>query len=65
MVITLFVFLIAAVVLIDAPELYKKRMYKELAVFVFFLLIGLYLGMVQLFGWPFYNPVVDMIPALE
>ncbi len=61
----LFVFLVAAVVLFDTPYLYKKRMYKELAVFAFFLLIGLYLGMVQLFDWPFYNPVVDIVKVLE
>jgi hypothetical protein len=54
-----FFILVLLIVLLDAPKLVIERNYKELLVYSFFLLIGLYLGMVQLFDWPFYNPIVE------
>lgn len=55
MVIFLFSLLILIVVLLDVPKLIKENRYRELAVYSFFMFIGAYLAMVQLFGWPFYN----------
>lgn len=43
---------------IEIPRLYKEKKYKEIGVFFVLLFMGLYLGMVQLYDWPFYNPFI-------
>jgi|GEM_PF-1078711 len=56
----LFSILIALTILLEVPVLIKQRKLKELLVFAFFSLISIYLGMVQLLDWPFYNPIPEL-----
>lgn len=61
----LFAVLIIGTILLEVPKLLKEHSYRELAVFTFFLLMGFYLGMVQLYHWPFYNPFIELANILE
>ena len=45
-------------IFMELPALYKQKQYKEIGVFIILLLIGFYLGMVQIYDWPFYNPLL-------
>ena len=51
--------LVLAIVSIDVPKLIIEKRMKELAVYSFFMLVGTYLAMVQLFDWPFYNAIEE------
>jgi len=55
-----FSMLILLTIVLDVPALVKQRNFKELLVFAFFSLIYIYLGMVQLFDWPFVNPIPEL-----
>lgn len=48
------------ILVFELPALIKNRWYKEIIVFTLFFLISVYLGMVQFYHWPFYNPL-DML----
>jgi len=61
----LFIALLIIIILLDVPRLLRERSYKELTVFTAFLLMGFYLGMVQLYHWPFYNPIAELATMLE
>lgn len=52
------------ILLLELPTLIKKRWYKEIAVFSVIFLLGVYLGMVQFYHWPFYNPMKVLISLL-
>lgn len=49
---------------IELPALIKNRWYREMAVFGVLFLCGLYMGMVQFFHWPFFNPWDYLLPRL-
>lgn len=44
------------VLAIEAPSLVKNRMYRELKVFSFFFVVGLYFGLAFYFHWPLQGP---------
>jgi hypothetical protein len=46
----------------ELPELWRLRWYKELAVFSVIFLLGFYMGMVQFYHWPFYDPFAAILP---
>ena len=48
----------------ELPDLIKKRWYKEIIVFSVLFLISVYMGMVQFYHWPFYNPLDTLLPIL-
>lgn len=51
--------LIAIFILIlfmELPELIRKKLYKEVAVFMGFYVIGIYLSIAFFYNWPLYNP---------
>jgi hypothetical protein len=63
--VVLFAVLVIFVILLEVPSLLREKSYKELVVFSVFLLLGVYLGMVQLYDWPFYNPIPEWAAMME
>lgn len=53
------------ILVIELPALIKKHWYQEIAVFTVLFLIGVYLGMVQFYHWPFYNPFDTLLLIIE
>lgn len=41
---------------IELPELVRKRLYKEILVFMGFYVFGVYLSVAFFYNWPLYNP---------
>ncbi len=50
------------VLAIELPSLIRNRWYKEMVVFTVLFLCGFYMGMVQFYHWPFYNPWDYLLP---
>ncbi len=48
----------------ELPTLIKNRWHKELVVFSVLFIISVYMGMVQFYHWPFYNPLDSLLPLL-
>jgi hypothetical protein len=48
----------------ELPGLIKKHWYKEILVFSILFLFSVYMGMVQFYHWPFYNPLDSLLPLL-
>ncbi|NLN87677.1 MAG: hypothetical protein GX133_08815 [Syntrophomonadaceae bacterium] len=61
-----FAFLIAYLLIlaIELPPLIRNRWYKEMAVFGVLFLCSVYMGMVQFYHWPFFNPWDHLLPLL-
>lgn len=55
--ISIFIIIIA----LEIPQLIKKSYFKEIGVFIFFFIIGLYMSLAQLYGWKLYNPLEALI----
>jgi len=49
----------------ELPAMIRNRSYKEITVFSVFFIISVYLGMVQFYNWPFYNPLDTLLPLAE
>ncbi len=49
---------------VELPALIKNRWYKETVIFALLFLFSFYLGMVQFYNWPFYNPWDHLLPKL-
>lgn len=59
------ILLVMAASLLDVPTLIRQHAYKDLAVFTVFLLAAIYVAMVQLYDWPFYNPLLVIAEKLH
>ena len=46
----------------ELPALIKNHWHKEIVVFSVFFIISIYMGMVQFYRWPFYNPLDSLLP---
>ncbi|MEA4924795.1 MAG: hypothetical protein VB084_05725 [Syntrophomonadaceae bacterium] len=62
--IMLLVAIYALILVSELPSLIKNRWYKEIMVFSILFLISVYMGMVQFYHWPFYNPLDTLLPIL-
>ena len=49
----------------EMPALVKNRWYKEIAVFSVIFVISVYMGMVQFYDWPFFDPLNTLLPLAE
>jgi len=49
----------------EMPALIKKRWYKEITVFSVLFIISVYMGMVQFYDWPFFDPLNTLLPLAE
>jgi len=59
-------FFIYAVILgVELPALIKNRLYKEIVVFMVFLLVGIYMSLSQFYGWNLYNPFEPWIKYMS
>ena len=65
MVLILAILAFTVVVLIELPGLIKNRLYREIWVFSFLFLIGVYLTFAQLYQWPLPNPLPNLYLLLE
>lgn len=61
----LLVFIYILMLVFEMPALIKNRWYKEIAVFSVLFLISVYMGMVQFYDWPFYNPLNTLLPLVD
>ena len=52
------------ILIFELPDLIKKRWYKEIIVFSVLFIISVYMGGVQFYHWPFYNPLDSIVPLL-
>lgn len=52
----------ALILVFELPALIKNHWHKEIVVFSVFFIFGVYMGMVQFYHWPFYNPLSDLLP---
>ncbi|NLB18970.1 MAG: hypothetical protein GX825_09645 [Syntrophomonadaceae bacterium] len=59
------VFIYILILALELPALLRDRWYKEIAVFAVLFTISVYLGMVQIYDWPFYNIMDTILPALD
>ncbi len=50
---------------LEVPGLWKQRLYKELLVFSLLFCLGIWLGLAQLYGWPLYNPFLEILKFME
>lgn len=64
MIIILIVILIT-ILLLEIPRLFMKSYFKEIAVFLFFYMIGVYMSLAQFYGWYLYNPLQPLISLLS
>ena len=46
----------------ELPALIKNRWYREITIFTLIFLVSVYMGMVQFYHWPFYNPLDALLP---
>jgi len=46
----------------ELPTLIRNKWYKEIVVFSVIFIISVYMGMVQFYDWPFYNPMDALLP---
>ena len=60
----LLVIIYLLILAIELPPLVKNRWYKEIGVFAVLFLCALYMGMVQFYHWPMYNPWDHLLPLL-
>ncbi|KUG05480.1 hypothetical protein ASZ90_017162 [hydrocarbon metagenome] len=60
-----FIIIILFITALDAPKLIEEQAYNELIVFAVFLLLGIYLGMVQLYDLPFYSAMCELALLLQ
>lgn len=61
----IFISIAVFIIVLEVPSLYKEKLYKEIIVFTIILMLGVYLGMVQLHNWPFYNPLNQLVMILS
>ncbi|MGS0745712.1 hypothetical protein ACU70A_07210 [Syntrophomonas erecta subsp. sporosyntropha] len=52
------------IMVLDLPELLKKGLHREIAVFAVLMLVGIYGIIAQLYDWPLYNPFPAIIERL-
>jgi predicted membrane channel-forming protein YqfA (hemolysin III family) len=55
--IVLLVLVFVIIILVDVPPLIKQRMWRELAAFSVFFIIGVVYSLGQFYHWPLPNPV--------
>ncbi len=53
------------ILLLELPALINNRWYREMSVFTVIFIFSVYLGMVQFYNWPFYNPMDTLLPWLD
>lgn len=60
------IWLLAAIYILilgsELPALIKNKWYREITIFTLIFLVSVYMGMVQFYHWPFYNPLDDLLP---
>jgi hypothetical protein len=52
------------ILVLELPTLIRNRWHKEIAVFTVIFIISVYMGMVQFYHWPFYNPMDTLLPLV-
>jgi hypothetical protein len=52
------------IVVLEMPAIIKNHMYREMWTFMAFFVVGLYMSLAQLYGWPLYNPFSPFIAML-
>lgn len=61
----LFAALLVGIILVEVPPLVKEKNYREIIIFSCFLLAAFYLGMVQLYDWPFYSILSELALKMQ
>lgn len=50
---------------LEAPDLWKQKLTRDLVVFCVFLLISAYFGVAQIYGWLTPNPLKWLLPVFS
>lgn len=61
----LFGLLIIFIIILDIPGLIKNKSYKEAFIYMVFLIFGVYMGIVQIYEMPYYNPILELATYWE
>ncbi|HCF48916.1 MAG TPA: hypothetical protein DER60_01455 [Syntrophomonas sp.] len=61
----LFFLLVVFLLALDVPNLRRQRLNKDLLVYTVFMLLAIYLAMVQFYHWPFFNPLLIMAMQVQ
>jgi hypothetical protein len=61
----LFGVLIIGILVMDLPALTRDRLYKEIFVYLVFLIVGVYMGIILIYNLPYYNPFVQLMTFLD
>lgn len=61
MFLAMLIFLYLVILGLELPFLWRKRLYKEMAVFLAFFFIGVYLSLAKFKGYLTYNPLEPLI----
>ncbi|MGE5450107.1 MAG: hypothetical protein ACM3PA_01870 [Methanomassiliicoccales archaeon] len=56
---------IVALFLMEAPQLWQKKLTRDLVVFCCLLAISAYLGTAQVYGWPIPSPLHLLLPLFN
>jgi hypothetical protein len=62
--IIILIVVLTAIFLLEIPRLFNKSYFREIAVFLFFYIIGVYMSLAQFYGWYLYNPLQPLIALL-
>lgn len=52
------------ILVLEIPRLLRKCYFREIAVFLFFFIIGAYMSLAQFYGWYLFNPLQPLISLL-
>jgi len=61
----LFFMMVIFLLALDVPKLWSQRQKKDLVIYSLFMLLAIYLTMVQFYHWPFYNPFLVLAMQIQ
>jgi hypothetical protein len=57
--------LLIGILVLDLPVLTRDRLYKEIFVYLVFLIVGVYMGIILIYNLPYYNPLLQLETFLD
>ncbi len=61
----LFFMMVVFLLALDVPGLLRQGLKKDLVIYALFMLLAIYLSMVQFYHWPFFNPFLELAARIQ